>query len=147
MVPGWAPGIVATSSSVGLGRAHGQLVFFMGIFSFHFALLVGDWDYWVDWRDRRWWPLVTPLALAVLPGVFGYLLWERLRLPVAGLDVEGQVVDIVTTGRHDPCVGIRATPICEAMLALVLMDQALRHRAQCGDVTPPLKVEKPRKIN
>ncbi|MBP6749856.1 MAG: chorismate synthase, partial [Xanthomonadaceae bacterium] len=39
-----------------------------------------------------------------------------------------------TTGRHDPCVGIRATPICEAMMALVLMDQALRHRAQCGDV-------------
>jgi chorismate synthase len=39
-----------------------------------------------------------------------------------------------THGRHDPCVGIRATPIAEAMLALVLMDHALRHRAQCGDV-------------
>ncbi|OHE85404.1 MAG: chorismate synthase [Lysobacterales bacterium RIFOXYA1_FULL_69_10] len=59
---------------------------------------------------------------------------SSLRLPVAGLDVDGQVVDIVTTGRHDPCVGIRAVPICEAMVALVLMDQALRHRAQCGDV-------------
>ncbi len=59
---------------------------------------------------------------------------SSLRLPVEGLDTEGRVVDIVTTGRHDPCVGIRATPICEAMLALVLMDQALRHRAQCGDV-------------
>ena len=59
---------------------------------------------------------------------------SSLRLPVAGVDVDGNVVDIVTTGRHDPCVGIRATPICEAMLALVLMDQALRHRAQCGDV-------------
>ena len=59
---------------------------------------------------------------------------SSLRLPVAGLDVDGHVVDIVTTGRHDPCVGIRATPICEAMLALELMDQALRHRAQCGDV-------------
>jgi len=59
---------------------------------------------------------------------------SSLRLPVEGLDVNGQVVDVVTTGRHDPCVGIRATPICEAMLALVLMDQALRHRAQCGDV-------------
>jgi chorismate synthase len=57
-----------------------------------------------------------------------------LRLPVQGLDVDGNVVDVITTGRHDPCVGIRATPICEAMLALVLMDQALRHRAQCGDV-------------
>ena len=59
---------------------------------------------------------------------------SSLRLPVEGLDTDGNVVDIVTTGRHDPCVGIRATPICEAMLALVLMDQALRHRAQCGDV-------------
>ena len=59
---------------------------------------------------------------------------SSLRLPARGLDVEGNEVDIVTTGRHDPCVGIRATPICEAMLALVLIDQALRHRAQCGDV-------------
>ncbi|MDR2875888.1 MAG: chorismate synthase [Methylobacillus sp.] len=47
----------------------------------------------------------------------------------------GNAVMMQTTGRHDPCVGIRATPIVEAMLALVLMDHALRHRAQCGDVT------------
>jgi len=59
---------------------------------------------------------------------------SSLRLPARGLDVHGHEVEIVTTGRHDPCVGIRATPICEAMLALVLIDQALRHRAQCGDV-------------
>lgn len=59
---------------------------------------------------------------------------SSLRLPAPTLDVEGNAVEVVTTGRHDPCVGIRATPICEAMLALVLMDQALRHRAQCGDV-------------
>ena len=59
---------------------------------------------------------------------------SSLRLPVRGLNTHGDDVEIVTTGRHDPCVGIRATPICEAMLALVLMDQALRHRAQCGDV-------------
>ncbi|HVR82592.1 MAG TPA: chorismate synthase, partial [Luteimonas sp.] len=59
---------------------------------------------------------------------------SSLRLPARGIDIEGNEVEIVTTGRHDPCVGIRATPICEAMLALVLMDQALRHRAQCGDV-------------
>ena len=59
---------------------------------------------------------------------------SSLRLPARGLDVDGNEVEIVTTGRHDPCVGIRATPIVEAMLALVLMDQALRHRAQCGDV-------------
>lgn len=59
---------------------------------------------------------------------------SSLRLPVDSLDVHGQPVEVVTTGRHDPCVGIRATPICEAMVALVLIDQALRHRAQCGDV-------------
>lgn len=59
---------------------------------------------------------------------------SSLRLPAMGLDVEGNEVEVITTGRHDPCVGIRATPICEAMLALVLMDQALLHRAQCGDV-------------
>ncbi|MBS0465277.1 MAG: chorismate synthase, partial [Proteobacteria bacterium] len=59
---------------------------------------------------------------------------SSLRLPVRGVDVHGNAVEVVTTGRHDPCVGIRATPICEAMVALVLMDQALRHRAQCGDV-------------
>ncbi|GAB3385734.1 chorismate synthase [Lysobacter fragariae] len=59
---------------------------------------------------------------------------SSLRLPVQSLDTDGNAVEVVTTGRHDPCVGIRATPICEAMVALVLMDQALRHRAQCGDV-------------
>jgi chorismate synthase len=59
---------------------------------------------------------------------------SSLRLPVDSLDIHGNPVEVVTTGRHDPCVGIRATPICEAMVALVLMDQALRHRAQCGDV-------------
>lgn len=61
---------------------------------------------------------------------------SSLRLPGQGVDVDGNPVEVVTTGRHDPCVGIRATPICEAMLALVLIDQALRHRAQCGDVGP-----------
>ena len=45
---------------------------------------------------------------------------------------------VETFGRHDPCVGIRATPIAEALLALVVMDHALLHRAQCGDVRPPL---------
>jgi len=59
---------------------------------------------------------------------------SSLRLPARSVDVHGNEVEVVTTGRHDPCVGIRAVPICEAMLALVLMDQALRHRAQCGDV-------------
>jgi len=54
--------------------------------------------------------------------------------PKQSVDLDGQPVTVQTKGRHDPCVGIRATPIAEAMLALVLMDHALRHRAQCGDV-------------
>ncbi len=54
--------------------------------------------------------------------------------PRDSIDVHGQPVQVVTKGRHDPCVGIRATPIAEALLALVVMDHALRHRAQCGDV-------------
>jgi chorismate synthase len=54
--------------------------------------------------------------------------------PGRSVDLDGQPVEVVTKGRHDPCVGIRATPIAEAMVALVLIDHALRHRAQCGDV-------------
>lgn len=59
---------------------------------------------------------------------------SSLPQPGRSVDVDGQPVEIVTRGRHDPCVGLRATPICEAMVALVLIDHALRHRAQCGDV-------------
>jgi chorismate synthase len=55
------------------------------------------------------------------------------------IDLNGQPVTVQTKGRHDPCVGIRATPIAEAMLALVVMDHALRHRAQCADVSLPVK--------
>ena len=50
------------------------------------------------------------------------------------VDVEGKSTEVSTKGRHDPCVGIRATPIAEAFLALVVMEHVLRHRAQCGDV-------------
>jgi chorismate synthase len=57
---------------------------------------------------------------------------SSLRIPCRGLDIEGNEVEVVTKGRHDPCVGIRATPIVEAMLALVLTDHILRHRAQMG---------------
>jgi chorismate synthase len=59
---------------------------------------------------------------------------SSIRLPGRSVNLEGKPVEVVTTGRHDPCVGIRATPIAEAMLALVLMDHALRHRAQNPDV-------------
>ena len=61
---------------------------------------------------------------------------SSLRLPGNTVDVEGNPVEVITTGRHDPCVGIRATPIAEALLALDIIDHALRHRAQCGDVVP-----------
>jgi len=59
---------------------------------------------------------------------------SSLRLPGRSIDVAGRPVEVVTTGRHDPCVGIRAVPIAEAMLAIVLMDHLLRHRAQNFDV-------------
>jgi len=59
---------------------------------------------------------------------------SSLRIPGRTVDVDGKPAEIVTTGRHDPCVGIRAVPIVEAMLSLVLMDQHLLHRAQCGEV-------------
>ena len=59
---------------------------------------------------------------------------SSIRLPRHSVNLAGEPVLVETHGRHDPCVGIRATPIAEAMLALVLMDHALRHRAQCGDV-------------
>ncbi|HEY8069433.1 MAG TPA: chorismate synthase, partial [Burkholderiales bacterium] len=65
---------------------------------------------------------------------------SSIRLPRRTIDTRGQPATVATTGRHDPCVGIRATPIAEAMLACVLIDHALRHRAQCGDVMPPTKV-------
>jgi chorismate synthase len=71
---------------------------------------------------------------------------SSIRLPRRTINTRGEAVSIETTGRHDPCVGIRATPIAEAMLACVLADHALRHRAQCGDVTPPTVVKR-RKIN
>ena len=67
------------------------------------------------------------LSLAIKPT-------SSIRSPRESIDRAGQPTVVETFGRHDPCVGIRATPIAEAMLALVLMDHALRHRAQCGDV-------------
>jgi chorismate synthase len=61
---------------------------------------------------------------------------SSIVLPGRSVNLSGEPTQVVTKGRHDPCVGIRATPIAEAMLALVLMDHALRHRAQCADVGP-----------
>ncbi|MCI0749470.1 MAG: chorismate synthase [Nevskiales bacterium] len=62
---------------------------------------------------------------------------SSILIPGKTVDIDGQPVEVRTTGRHDPCVGVRATPIAEAMVALVLMDHYLRHRAQNADVVPP----------
>ncbi|WP_428033975.1 chorismate synthase [Amphritea sp.] len=67
---------------------------------------------------------------------------SSLRLPGRSINSRGEAIEVVTHGRHDPCVGIRATPIAEAMMAIVLMDHLLRHRAQNAEVvceTPVLK--------
>ena len=71
---------------------------------------------------------------------------SSIRLARRSIDKAGNPVTVETFGRHDPCVGIRATPIAEAMLAIVLMDHALRHRAQNADVvtdTPQLAAQAP----
>ena len=70
-------------------------------------------------------PIVASIALKPTSSIL---------IPGRTIDLAGNPTEVVTKGRHDPCVGIRATPIAEAMVALVLMDHALRHRAQCGDV-------------
>ena len=67
------------------------------------------------------------MAIAIKPT-------SSIRLPRASIDRSRAATTVETLGRHDPCVGIRATPIAEAMLALVVMDHALRHRAQNADV-------------
>ena len=71
---------------------------------------------------------------------------SSIRTPRASIDRAGQSTSVETFGRHDPCVGIRAAPIAEALLALVVMDHALRHRAQCADVSldlPPIAAQRP----
>ena len=71
---------------------------------------------------------------------------SSIRSPRRSIDLAGQATTVETLGRHDPCVGIRAAPIAEALLALVLMDHALLHRAQCGDVelaTAPIPARAP----
>ena len=71
---------------------------------------------------------------------------SSLRLPGKSINLQGESAEVITTGRHDPCVGIRATPIAEAMLAMTLMDHFLRHRAQNADVnagTPVIPASHP----
>ena len=74
---------------------------------------------------------------------------SSIRLARHTIDTAGNAAMIETHGRHDPCVGIRATPICEAMLALTLMDHALRHRAQNADLntgTPAIAAQAPQLV-
>jgi len=81
--------------------------------------------------------IVVRIALKPTPSI---------RLPGRTIDRTGAAAEVVTTGRHDPCVGLRATPIAEAMLCLVLMDHFLRHRGQNGDVrsaTPQVPAKRP----
>ena len=71
---------------------------------------------------------------------------SSMRLPGRSVNLYGEPIEVVTHGRHDPCVGIRATPIAEALMAIVIMDHVLRHRAQCGDVmcaTPVIPASHP----
>jgi len=70
-------------------------------------------------------PIVAHLALKPT---------SSITTPGRSVDVDGNPVDVITKGRHDPCVGIRATPIAEAMMAMVLLDHLLRHRGQNADV-------------
>lgn len=70
-------------------------------------------------------PIVARLALKPT---------SSITTPGRSINIHGQPIELVTKGRHDPCVGIRATPIAEAMMALTLVDHLMRHRAQCGDV-------------
>jgi chorismate synthase len=65
---------------------------------------------------------------------------SSIQVPGTTVDKQGRATEIVTTGRHDPCVGLRATPIAEAMIALTLMDHYLRHRAQNADVSSAVPV-------
>jgi chorismate synthase len=65
---------------------------------------------------------------------------SSLRLPGRSINTRGEAVEVITEGRHDPCVGIRATPIAEAMMAIILMDHFLRHRAQNFGVDSGLAV-------
>ena len=65
---------------------------------------------------------------------------SSIRIPGRSVNLQGEPIEVVTTGRHDPCVGIRATPIAEAMMAIVLMDHLLRQRGQNGEVHSPTPI-------
>ncbi len=111
------------------GTVHGDELYPDGFASNHSGGVLGGISTGQDLR----------VAIAIKPT-------SSIRTPRQSIDLHGQPATVETFGRHDPCVGIRATPIAEAMLALVLIDHALRHRAQCGDVqvdTPKIAARRP----
>lgn len=77
-----------TGEKARLSRAYDYLILvlalflFIGSFHLHVALTVGDWDFWQDWKDRQWWPLVTPLMMITFPAAVQAVMWERFRLPL-----------------------------------------------------------------
>ncbi len=82
------PPLPYTGEKARLTRAYDYLILvlalflFIGAFHLHVALTVGDWDFWVDWKDRQWWPLVTPLMMITFPAAVQSLLWSNFRLPM-----------------------------------------------------------------
>ena len=78
--------------------------------------------------------IASPIGTARIPthGSCRTFVTASILTPRQLIDRNGNEIDVVTKGRHDPCVGIRAVPIGEAMMAIVLADHYLRHRAQCG---------------
>ena len=77
-----------TGEKARLSRAYDYLILVLalflliGAFHLHVALTAGDWDFWVDWKDRQWWPLVTPLMMITFPAAVQSLLWSNFRLPM-----------------------------------------------------------------
>jgi chorismate synthase len=150
--------VVATGVPVGLGepifdRLDAELAYALMSINAVKGVEIGDGFACVEAKGTRFRDEMTPQGFlsnhagGVLGGIssgqdivasIALKPTSSLRLPGRTVNVRGEPVEVVTTGRHDPCVGIRATPIAEAMVALVLMDHYLRHRAQNGDVRTAL---------
>ena len=151
--------VVATGVPAGLGepifdRLDAELAYALMSINAVKGVEIGDGFGCVDAKGTRFRDEITPdgflsnHAGGVLGGIssgqdiiasIALKPTSSLHLPGHSVNVRGESVEVVTKGRHDPCVGIRATPIAEAMMAIVLLDHYLRHRAQNGDVVTSLK--------
>jgi methane/ammonia monooxygenase subunit A len=82
------PVLPYTGEKARITRAYDYLILVLALFLFigaghlNFALTVGDWDFWIDWKDRQWWPLITPLIGITFPAAAQAVLWEKFRLPM-----------------------------------------------------------------